>query len=113
MFDSLDVLLMPSIGLESFGLVAREAMARGVPVLAADDGGLRELFEGGRGGAHFRSGDTASLYEAIVALLDDPSRIDDWSHDMPRPKSAAAHAEEIEAVYASVLARRNREKGRP
>lgn len=107
-FDSIDVLLMPSIGLESFGLVAREAMTRGVPVLAANDGGLRELFADGRGGAHFRSGDAASLREAIVALIEEPSRIDAWSRDMPRPKSAAAHAEEIEAVYASVLEKRRR-----
>jgi GT2 family glycosyltransferase/glycosyltransferase involved in cell wall biosynthesis len=97
-FDSLDVLLMPSIGLESFGLVAREAMARGVPVIAANDGALAELFVDGRGGVHFRAGDVASLREAIVTMIEQP-----WSREMPPVKSVAAHAEEIEAIYASVL----------
>jgi GT2 family glycosyltransferase/glycosyltransferase involved in cell wall biosynthesis len=100
-FDSLDVLLMPSIGLESYGLVAREAMARGVAVLAANDGALAEI----DGAMHFRSGDVASLRETIVSLIDDPSRI---PLDLPQPKSAAAHADEIEAVYAAVLEARRR-----
>jgi glycosyltransferase involved in cell wall biosynthesis len=34
--------LMPSLWLEGFGLAATEAMLRGLPVLAADHGGLRE-----------------------------------------------------------------------
>ena len=38
---------MPSLGLESFGLVAREAMHHGVPVLASDRGALPEMFDGG------------------------------------------------------------------
>ncbi|HEV7766182.1 MAG TPA: glycosyltransferase [Thermoanaerobaculia bacterium] len=105
-FDSIDVLLMPSIGLESFGLVAREAMARGVPVIAANDGALRELFPDGRGGAHFHSGDVESLRDVVLSIIDNPSRIDAWSRDMPRPKSAAAHAAEIDAVYASLEKRR-------
>lgn len=105
-FDSIDVLLMPSIGLESFGLVAREAMARGVPVIAANDGALRELFPDGRGGTHFHSGDVDSLRRVVLSLIDDPSRIDAWSRDMPRPKSAAAHAAEIDAVYASLEKRK-------
>ena len=50
LYDSLDVLIVPSIGLESFGLVAREAIARRVPVLAARDGALAELFADGPGG---------------------------------------------------------------
>ena len=45
-FAGLDVLIVPSLGLESFGLVAREALAEGVPVLAARRGALAELFEG-------------------------------------------------------------------
>lgn len=36
------VLLMPSIWYEGFGLIAMEAMLRGVPVIASDSGGLKE-----------------------------------------------------------------------
>ncbi len=40
------VLLMPSIWYEGFGLIAMEAMLRGVPVIASDSGGLKESKEG-------------------------------------------------------------------
>ncbi len=43
-FATLDLLLIPSLGLESFGLVAREAMHHGVPVLASRRGALCEIF---------------------------------------------------------------------
>lgn len=40
------VLLMPSLWYEGFGLIAMEAMLRGVPVIASDSGGLKEAKEG-------------------------------------------------------------------
>jgi glycosyltransferase involved in cell wall biosynthesis len=36
------VLLMPSLWYEGFGLIAMEAMLRGIPVVSSDSGGLRE-----------------------------------------------------------------------
>jgi glycosyltransferase involved in cell wall biosynthesis/GT2 family glycosyltransferase len=105
-FDSIDVLLVPSIGLESFGLAAREAMARGVPVVASRDGGLLEMFERGVCGELFPSGDAASLREIILRLAQSPEIIDEWSARIPPIKSIDEHAEEIEAVYESVMARR-------
>ena len=44
----LSVLLMPSVWLEGFGLIVMEALLRGVPVIAADSGGLREAKAGTR-----------------------------------------------------------------
>jgi len=41
-FERTRVLLAPSLGVESFGQIVVEAMARGIPVLASDLGGLRE-----------------------------------------------------------------------
>ncbi len=40
------VLLMPSLWYEGFGLIAMEAMLRGVPVIASDSGGLAESKSG-------------------------------------------------------------------
>jgi len=36
------ILLMPSLWYEGFGLIAMEAMLRGIPVVASDSGGLKE-----------------------------------------------------------------------
>lgn len=40
------VLLMPSIWYEGFGLIAMEAMLRGIPVISSDSGGLKEAKQG-------------------------------------------------------------------
>jgi glycosyltransferase involved in cell wall biosynthesis len=40
------LLLMPSLWYEGFGLIAMEAMLRGLPVIASDSGGLKEAKRG-------------------------------------------------------------------
>jgi glycosyltransferase involved in cell wall biosynthesis/GT2 family glycosyltransferase len=104
-FASIDALLVPSIGLESFGLAAREAMARGVPVIAANDGALTELFGAdGAGGMLFPNGDAAALEVILRSVIARPELLDEWAARIPRPKSVDEHAEEIESVYERVLA---------
>ncbi len=44
--EQASVVLMPSLWFEGFGLAATEAMLRGIPVLAADYGGLKEAMSG-------------------------------------------------------------------
>jgi len=100
-FASMDVLLMPSIGLESFGLAAREAMACGVPVIATSGGALDEL----PGAELVPPGDAAALRASIQRLIDDPSIIDRRSAQLPVPKGDEEHAVEIERVYRTVLQR--------
>ena len=43
------LLLMPSLWLEGFGLIAMEAMLRGLPVIASDSGGLKKQAKAGTG----------------------------------------------------------------
>jgi glycosyltransferase involved in cell wall biosynthesis/GT2 family glycosyltransferase len=105
-FATMDVLLLPSLGLESFGLVAREAMLYGVPVLASDRGALSDLLEGGEGGALFDPDDPAALRSWVERLIADPATVDRWAARLPAIKSADAHAEEIEEVYDRIVAQR-------
>jgi len=97
-FASMDVLLVPSIGLESFGLAAREAMASGVPVIATSGGALDEM-----SAEFFPPGDADALRAIIRRLINDPSIVDRWRERLPQPKRAGEHAKEIECVYRSVL----------
>ena len=106
-FARLDVLLVPSLGLESFGLVAREAMSHGVPVLASRRGALLEAFEDGQAGAFFEPGDARALREWVNGLCRRPDTIVEWRRRLPVVKSMDEHVDEIDAVYAEVLARRN------
>jgi glycosyltransferase involved in cell wall biosynthesis len=57
---------------EPFGLVAVEAMACGVPVLASDVGGLAETVVHGLTGLRVRPRDPAHIAAALRQLLDDP-----------------------------------------
>jgi phosphatidyl-myo-inositol alpha-mannosyltransferase len=64
-----DVLAAPSLKGESFGLVLAEAMAAGVPVVASDIPGYRDVLTAG--GVLVPPGDPAALATALERLLGD------------------------------------------
>lgn len=68
--DALDVLVVPSLWDEPFGLVAVEGMARSLPVVVTRSGGLVEIVEEGVTGFHADK-ETASLREAVRRLAAD------------------------------------------
>ncbi|CAM2797307.1 N-acetyl-alpha-D-glucosaminyl L-malate synthase BshA [Paenibacillus sediminis] len=63
-----DVLLLPSEK-ESFGLVALEAMACGVPTIGSQAGGIPELIVHGKTGYLAPIGDTDKMADYTIALL--------------------------------------------
>jgi len=103
-YGAMDVLLAPSIGLESFGIAPREAMACGVPVIATSGGAFDEMFEGRECGALFPVADANALATILRRIVDDPSIVDRWAARLPSPKRVEDHAREIERVYDGLLA---------
>jgi len=73
LMPAFDVLVVPSLQREGFGLAAIEAMDAGVPVVASRVGGLPEVVEDGRSGLLVPPGEPAALAEAIGRLLDRPA----------------------------------------
>jgi N-acetyl-alpha-D-glucosaminyl L-malate synthase BshA len=69
-----DLLLMPS-EMESFGLVALEAMACKVPTIATRVGGVPELIDDGETGLLFSVGDIDAMADAALHLLNDRPRL--------------------------------------
>jgi glycosyltransferase involved in cell wall biosynthesis len=69
---SVDVAVVPSL-YEPFGLVALEALACGVPVIATAVGGLKEIIVDGECGLLIPPGDEAALNRALLRLLTDES----------------------------------------
>ena len=68
----LDVLVVPSLVPEGFGLTVVEGMAAGLPVVAPDAGGPAEIITNGVDGILVAAGDPAPLVDALRRLAADP-----------------------------------------
>ena len=95
---SLDLLVVPSRFQESFSLVAHEALAAGVPVLASDAGAIPEVVAAGANGALFRTGSVRDLRTRLRELVDEPGALAALS-SFPPAKTMDAHAAELAALY--------------
>ena len=76
-----DVVVVPSIYDESFGLISVEAMSHGVPVVAFACGGIPEVQVNGETGYIVRVGDSAALGEKILQLLSDANICEEMSQN--------------------------------
>jgi len=73
LIKSCDVLVLPSYGGESFGIVLAEAMACRKPVIGSRTGGIPEVIQEGKNGLLFDVGSVEQLSERIKLLYEDSS----------------------------------------
>ncbi|MHB1100518.1 MAG: glycosyltransferase [Burkholderiales bacterium] len=65
-----DMLVLPSIAYESFGMVLLEAMRQKKPAIVTDVGGMKEVVVDGETGFVVPAGDASALADAILRLLE-------------------------------------------
>lgn len=65
-------MVFPSLCYETFGLVAVEAMATGLPVVGSQHGAIAEVVRDGETGLLFKPGNAADLRAKVITLLDRP-----------------------------------------
>ena len=108
LIPSAHVLLLPS-ELEGFGLSALEAMACGVPPVAARSGGVPELITNGVDGYLEPVGDTAAQAARVVDLLSDSAlytRMSDAARHTAETRFATSRIiPQYEDYYKELLAR--------
>ena len=75
LYQAADLLVLPSVWQESYGLPVAEAMASGTPVLATRSGGVPELVEDGVTGRLVPRLDPDALTQALREMLSDPGRL--------------------------------------
>jgi glycosyltransferase involved in cell wall biosynthesis len=66
-------IVVPSLCFETFCLVAAEAMSYGLPIIASNLGGLKELIDDRATGLLFKTGDVDDLIKKIRILWNNPS----------------------------------------
>jgi glycosyltransferase involved in cell wall biosynthesis len=104
LMDAADVFVFPS-HFEGTPFAMLEAMARGLPVVAARFGGVDEIVDDGRSGILVPVGRPDALRDALAAALDDESRLAriaaagrERAADFNQDAMAAATLRELEAL---------------
>lgn len=105
-FSQIDVLTVPSILPEAFGLVVAEAFSAGRPVIVFDSGALPELVTNGEDGFVVTQNDSKSLAEAMQRFVDNPDLILKMSIQIPHVRTIQEHVDELEKLYEMLVSSR-------
>ena len=112
-FDEIDVLVIPSLIAEPQGMGALEAACRGIPVVFADHGGLRELAGTVGGAVPFPANSVDDLARVLARLVANPAELEALRRDAATPNtlcSADRFADAYMAAYREAVPHR---AGRP
>jgi D-inositol-3-phosphate glycosyltransferase len=106
-YSAAQVVVVPSL-YESFGMVALEAMACGVPVIASQVGGLPYLVQDGKTGYVIPDGNPGILKQRLMQLIEAPALRDEMcgqAVDYARSYDWSLIAKKVSDLYVTVLAK--------
>ena len=105
-YRACDVLVAPSTGMESFGIVLLEAMACGRAIVCSDIEGYREVADD-QGAIMVKPQDASALEAAIASLASDPARVarmGEWNRRRVAQFDWAAVAPRVRSEYEAAIA---------
>jgi glycosyltransferase involved in cell wall biosynthesis len=103
----LDVLIIPSIWLETGPLVLLESWAVHTPVLGARIGGIAELVEEGKGGLLFKPGDPSDLLRIIKNIYKEPDILERLRMSIPEVPTMKEVTKDMEDLYKWLINKSN------
>lgn len=94
-----DVVVIPSLWQEIYGLVLDESFNFGVPVIVSNQGGLPERVRDGVNGLIFDPNKKSDLYDKMKVISRNPEMLENMNKNIPRMRSIENYASEIENKY--------------
>lgn len=111
-YSKMDVLVVPSRWYENAPGVIFEAFAAGVPVVAANLGGMSEFVRHGENGMLFRPEEAEDLARQLRRLRNEPGLLESLRDGIGRVKTIKEYAEELEELYDTLLEERTSNRAR-
>jgi glycosyltransferase involved in cell wall biosynthesis len=103
-FQECEVTVLPSINsTESYGIVQVESMTSGTPVIATDLPGVRVPIQKTGMGLLIPPSNAAALAEALLIILENPSRFRGYPEALVPLSTPQAVAEEYEELFRNIL----------
>ena len=105
-YERIDLLVVPSVWPENSPVTITEAMASGIPVIASDMGGMRELVENGVTGLLVPPGDVGALAEKIEYLVRQPQvrrQMGENARERIKEHELARQGSRVLEVYGELL----------
>ncbi len=103
MLGGKDVGVVPSVWWDNAPQTVFEFFSCGLPVLAANIGGIPDFVEEGRNGLLFTANDRFDLARRLVEIARDPATLERLRRNVRPPKDIQDHALELETVYSECL----------
>jgi len=101
--EGLDVLIVPSLCYENTPTIIYEALASGTPVIASDQGGMRELVREYDGGWLFPRGNVAALAKLMARLTNDRQEVRCVAAGIRPVPSLETHIQKVSLLYRQIL----------
>jgi glycosyltransferase involved in cell wall biosynthesis len=105
-YQEANLVVVPSVWYEVFGLINIEAFSYGTPVIASNIGGLPELIEEGHNGHVFQPGNSEELSAILESLVSNPDRLrrlEEGAFSSSKKYAIEEHIKKLEELYRGLL----------
>lgn len=101
--SNIDVVVIPSLWSETFNIIAHEAQAARVPIIASNIGALTEIVKNNVNGFLFQPGNVEDLKNQMQTIVKNRKILERFSIQAKEPLSLEDHVSGLENIYFKIL----------